>query len=387
MRNNVAKAKFLVEENDELQRAIRLRIEQVVSEVLIHFRDVVSIVLIGTLGRGEGIWKLDYGIPKLTSDVDILIVTRNSQSLPEPLKYLSFEQEVEIPVTFNLATHRNLTRHRKGTYAMDIKEGGNVIWGEDVIKHLPEVRSEDIGFEDIVALFFNRGLFSIMDLSPDDLISTDITVLIRLSHEASKMVSTCADMILISNVAYTPSTVTRLLGAKELMERGTMMDFTNRQGFLELLDLTIKFNLDKDRPFIESIQSYWLSARRYLMDIFSILFCKEHPGAQLPNTLHLLSEYGKPSVKLRAYTWYRLLRLGKIPNLLPHVDPVISWKKAVLMAFMAIEVDELLEEKVYEAEQSLAKIYWRKDPGGNVNERWICLRDELRMLRLEYVFI
>jgi len=387
MRNNLAKVKFLAEANSELQRTIRVRIEHVISEVLAHFGGVVSIVLIGSLGRGEGIWKLDDGSAKLTSDLDLLIVTSNSQSLPEPLRHLSYERGAQIPVNISLATHRNLNRRRKGTYAMDIKEGSLVIWGDDVIEHLPEVRPEDIGFEDIVALFFNRGLFSIVDFSPGDLVSTDKTVLIRLSHEASKMVSTCADMISITANTYTPSTLTRLKITKEMVEKGTIAIDIDQQGFLALLDLTIEFNIDKKRPYIENIQHYWLSARLYLMDIFSMLLSKEHPGAHLPDALHLLSEYSRPSVKLRVYTWYRLLRLGKIPSLLPHVDPVVSWKKAVLTAFMAITADELLEEHVHEAERSLGKIYWRRDTGGSVNARWIRLRDELRMLRLEYVFI
>lgn len=387
MELNLGDARLLAEENEELEQKVRLRVEQVVSEILAHLKGVVSVALIGTLGRGEGIWKVNNGQAKLTSDLDLLVVTDSPRTISRRLVHLSYEGIVDIPVTINLASEAGLKKRRKDTYSVDLRTGSRVVWGRDVVKDIPEPGAEDIGLKDVFNLFFNRALFSVIDLSLSDFTSANAAVCARLSHEASKMVATCADAVTIASGKYTASTRTRLRITRDEIEGDRLGFPIDRGEFAHLVEKTIEFNADKNSFYVEDAGDYWFRARQCLLEVVAGVFRNTYSHADILDTPVLSSEDGRVSLKYRAYLCSRLLRLRRLPVFIGTGNPVARWRGAVLGTFLAVDRDGPQENLVALAERQLSRIYLRRRSGGNLDTRWVHLRDELKRLRFEHVFI
>ena len=364
MELNLGDARLLAEENEELEQKVRLRVEQVVSEILAHLKGVVSVSLIGTLGRGEGIWKVNDGQAKLTSDLDLLVVTDSLRTLPKRLAYLNYESIVDIPVTINLASEAGLKKRRKDTYSVDLRTGSRVVWGRDVVKDIPEPGAEDIGLKDVFNLFFNRALFSVIDLSLSDFTSANAAVCARLSHEASRMVATCADAVTIASAKYTASTRTRLRITRDEIEGDRLGFPIDRGEFAHLVDKTIEFNADKNSFYVEDVGDYWFRARRCLLEVVTGVFRRTYSHADILDTPVLSSEDGRVSLKYRAYLCSRLLRLRRLPVFIGTGNPVARWRGAVLGTFLAVDRDGPQENLVALAERQLSRIYLRRRSGG-----------------------
>lgn len=191
--------------NEKLSKSIDSALEFAVHYILKELGDnVISILLTGSLSRGEGVWKFYKGDPILVSDIDLFIVVEKPISnyvLNRISNEISRRTGFSFDIKFSL--FELLPYLPKDTHTFDWKYSSKVLWGANVLDIFPKFSSEDIDQKDIIILFFNRILLTLKKFPIFGLYSTNSKIL--LSNEASKTLFTCADLIIIANGEYSPS--------------------------------------------------------------------------------------------------------------------------------------------------------------------------------------
>lgn len=139
------------------------RIQEAILAVMGH--QVLSIVLTGGYGRGEGgiAWKDGKVCP--VNDYDLVVVTKN-MSLPMFLAHRSRIQRLGERLTEQLGLGIDLALTRKkmlptmspNIFWYETREGHYVVWGEqDILTDLPGWAPEDIPLSEGTRLLLNRG--------------------------------------------------------------------------------------------------------------------------------------------------------------------------------------------------------------------------------------
>lgn len=373
--------RFFVKENVEAERKIENLIERVKSEILNYFnKDIVSISLIGSFAVGEGVLKKKNGEVKIISDLDLFVITKIREKIPKKLEETlkDIEDETGITVDLKIKRYIKLRFLPKDTHTLDIKKSGIVIHGKDVVPVLPEFEEGDITSKDIFFLFFNRIILSIEEYSPGDIAASHKNKLERLSHEASKTMFTCADMIGIHHGNYPSSIVKRV----KFVENKLGKIKINKEKFLKDLNTALKFRFEEtNKLYLENAHNYWFRARNYLINLF-IFFLEEiyhirdiskYPYLESKNTSFRREIR---SIYKSLQTIYILLKMKKVPKFLWKIRPSTCCKMASLMLYMAI--DNKIERKyVMKAEEYLSKVYFRRKNWHDTKGTWILLRDEL----------
>ncbi len=267
----------------------------------------------------------------------------------------------------------------RDTHTYDIKYTGRVIYGIDVRKHFPIIKQTDIGEKDIVFLFFNRALLSIEELSPQILQSQNNGDLEKISHEASKTIFTCADLITINFGSYHPSIISRINKIRKLMPNVNLK--LENQEFLSDLERAYNFKYkNQDELYINDAFTLWQRGKKALLTLFKEFILRknnldniiQYPIFEKRKKFEELSIYKiLKSIKSRQILW----KQGVIPTF-PKGNIGINCKMAVLMLYLAL--DQKIDQKyVKNAENYLNKVRLPLQPDKKFTNKWTRLQNEL----------
>jgi len=340
--------------------------------------DILSIILMGSFARGEGIWKKLEERIEILSDIDLLVVLKGHKRIPtqlsEEIRRIKNKMNIQIDIRFKSSFR--LRFYPKDTHTYDYLHISQVIYGRDIKKLFPRVFREDIGKSDIEALFFNRAKNNIKECSPAYLTSNSGKDLLMLNYMAAKTMFTCTDIMSIYHRNYSPFIDERIKFGRENLKTFGILP----ERFLEDLDIAHRFVFEQPAaPTIENIRDYWARARGYLLRLFLFANGRKNEFNEIfnyPFSLRLscvekIRLFYK-RIKFVRVLWKRYNRF----TLFRRFHPVIYCRMASLMLYMAIDKDK---EEAYtrKALEYFSNLYHLENEMGKTGDIWMTLRSNL----------
>ena len=375
---NLDRFVFLKIENKEARKKILNLVRVVVPEILRHSSSVVSIMLVGSFARQEGVWKVKREKIKIMSDLDLLVITKKRENISERLRKPLKELEQKVGTTVDLTSIRysDLEKLPKNTHTLDRKRG-LTIWGKNVTSKFPKFEKDDIDFKDILFLFFNRVLLTLENLIFIDFKCTNEDFLERLSYEATKTMFTCTDLINIYCNDYQTSFTEKVKNVNKQL-RTTNVEIDKKM-FLKDLNKASNFVFkETSLLYFPRSYEYWLTARNYLIKLFFSFLEKEKNQKTIVACIDALKLTKKLTLKSWLILSYKLLRSKRIPRIFWKMHPSIYCRIASLLLYLAIgKRNSLTEKYVIDSEAELSKVYFFKKSDGKAWNRWIRTRDDL----------
>ena len=368
-------------------------VERVTEAILCRLgaAEVVSVLLIGSLARGEGVWKSGPMCPAIQSDLDLFVVTRWQRRVPNLLRsdLERLERESGVSVDVRLAPRPRLCLYPKTVGVLDIYEHHDLLFGPEPTRWLPRVDADALDHKDIAYSFFNEVILSVAELSPVDLTASDQDSLSRLSYRATKTLFTCAGMMCLHRGCYRPT----MSGRIALVAAEKQVPLADDGGvFLEDLRSAYAFRFEEpDVRYLPGALASWHRARNYLVEAYRQSLDAEYGTRDvtayprltlrdMPPTEWVRDLYG------RFLTTRSALRVGRIPWWSGWTSPSTCCRMAALMLYLALD-EQLDGRRVLQADAYLSRLY-RRRPSANdgLEAVWTRLRDELMTLHQDGVF-
>jgi hypothetical protein len=149
--------RYVFDENPKIRRKIQSDLSQIIDE-LKFFPQIVSIVLGGGFGRGEGSILIEKGKVKPLNDYDIYIFVNkeiDKNLIYQIEKKLAEKLEI-IWVDIQQITYSKIKKLKPHQYIFDIKYGGRVIYGKNILSELKNFQSEEIPLDSAEKLLMTR---------------------------------------------------------------------------------------------------------------------------------------------------------------------------------------------------------------------------------------
>jgi len=156
---NIDDLKIFQVKNEEAKIKVIRALDDIVSKLCQYCgNDIVSIVLFGSIAKGEGVFKRKNKTIKIISDLDLLIVTKRRIPILLKLKKLrqaikEIEKKENVCVDLKFICYNKLRHLATDTHTLDRREG-ITIWGKDITSEFPKFRHSDISIEDAIFFIF-----------------------------------------------------------------------------------------------------------------------------------------------------------------------------------------------------------------------------------------
>ena len=267
---------YTVREDPRIDACISTHLSAIVDAVRRELPNVAAIVLIGGFGRGEGSVLLEGDRVVPVNDYDIVLATRlpfNRACLTDLANRLALQVGIRhidlIPIPID-----EFDSLPPSQFNHDMKYGGKVLWGEDVLSAIPDIAPVVISLADARQLLINRAVCLLegfpnkhrmgIQLPEDRFFSFNQTV---------KVVLACGEALLIQVGHYTHSYVAR----REVVQ--TL--FPNRYELLHLHEIATSFKLRPVQEPGKDLLEFWTSAmREYTRTLCDIVL---KPGTRYPS--------------------------------------------------------------------------------------------------------
>lgn len=145
--------------DNKINGYIVMQLSMILEEIRYKIKyNLKSIILLGGFGRGEGSVLIESGRVIPLNDYDILLVTDN---LIPPYKLTTIlskelQKKLGIHLDIQIKKYSSIPLLPPLIMNYEIKYGSKVIWGEDVLKKIPNYKPTEIPLWDGVSLLFNR---------------------------------------------------------------------------------------------------------------------------------------------------------------------------------------------------------------------------------------
>ncbi len=302
----------------EVEKHMKIIVEEIKKEV----KDVVSVLAIGGLGRGEGSFLIEKGKVVPLNDYDIYLITKKLVNF-EKLKKISEKatkkikkdskfsfskasSKMEFYIDLRNLTFNNIKKVPSMVKYYEIKNSAKIIYGRDVRKDMPEISLKEIPLEDGLRFLINRASLLIESFDIDNLNSEEARK--TINYYIIKNYLTFAEALLLLNQKFVCSYKKRA----EIFDNCFKKDFPELYKKIPNLPEKIrKFTEQKLRPqknfLFQDPTKNWLEARRdfliianfYLEKAFEL---KSNTPIELSNSLKklnnkFLSNYIKIEIK------------------------------------------------------------------------------------------
>lgn len=226
---------------------------------------VSAVVLVGGFGRGEGSVLVENGRILPVNDYDLVLAT----SLPCDQSHLinlatRLAQQIgirhidliPIPIT-------DFGSLPPSQFNYDMKYGGRVLWGEDVLSMMPPIAPATIPLSDGGRLLINRAV-CLLEGFPDSRSMGDVTSRFFSFNQTAKVVLACGEALLVQAGRYTHSYARRNVVVHEL--------FADRTEFCSLHETAVRFKLWPIREPEGALLSFWNGALgEYVRTLYEIV--------------------------------------------------------------------------------------------------------------------
>jgi hypothetical protein len=263
-------------------KEVKKHMEIIVSEVKKILPEVISVMTIGGLARGEGSFLIEKKKVMPLNDYDVYIITKKKISF-EVLKTISenASKKINKETNFSFSKSSNLMEFYVDLRNMtldeiqkvepmlkyfEIRESARVIYGQDVRKIMPNFSLEDIPAEDGLRFLMNRASLLVESFDIENL--EDYNTKKTIFYYIGKNYLTFAESLLFLNRKFVASYQKRA----EIFSKCYKEDFKGLNEILPDLDKRIKFFTDyKLKPskelFNQEVTPYWLQARKDMLEV------------------------------------------------------------------------------------------------------------------------
>jgi hypothetical protein len=272
-----------------VDKEVKKHMEIIIEEVKKIIPDVVSIMVIGGLARGEGSFIVEkkeitplndydiYLITKKKIDFDTLkLISENASKKINKKTNFSFSESsslMEFYVDLRNMTVKEIKKVEPMLKYFEIRESAKVIYGKDVRKIMPPFSLEDIPLEEGFRFLMNRAslLIESFDINNLDEYDTKKTIL----YYIGKNYLTCAEALLLLNKKFVSSYEKRA----EIFSDCYKKDFKELYEIIPDLNEKVKFFTNhKLKPskklFDEDVKEYWITARKDILEVLKYYLSK-----------------------------------------------------------------------------------------------------------------
>lgn len=355
---------------------IQNQLDIVVAEIRKAIPEVISIILMGGYGRGEGTVEVKDSKPRLINDFDLYIITEKYipdkflENLAQHCSKLlgkggiahpeAFEQQYDLDKFFHIDIRCLVKKRLKNLPPIiryyEMKSSSTVLWGENVLKEFPEIKPGKIPKPEALRIIMNRLMLLLMAFKTEFFkqeMSSDESQI--LFYYLTKSYLTMVEALLIFSGDYKPTYTERTAVFSQVF----FQKFPDLAKQLPDLFEEVKF-YHRFKEIQQKIErdplAAWDKCRKYLGIIFH--YCLEQfLEKKLPLNWLALSQVLKKELAksyFKPYLNYLLKRY--------HLDNELFEDLGVRAAqiFMSFKYFRLLKN-------DLKKFYWPafslKDPG------------------------
>jgi hypothetical protein len=263
-------------------KEVRKHMKILIEEVKMIIPDVVSIMVIGGLARGEGSFLIEKKTVIPLNDYDVYLITKKRIDF-ETLKNISenVSKKINKKTNFSFSKASNLMEFYVDLRNMtideikkvepmlkyfEIRESAKVIYGEDVRKVMPNFSLKDIPLEEGLRFLMNRASLLIESFDINNL--RDYNTKKTILYYIGKNYLTFAEALLFLDKKFVVGYEKRA----EIFSKCYREDFKELYDILPDLDKRIKFFTDyKLKPskklFNQAVTKYWLEARKDMLEV------------------------------------------------------------------------------------------------------------------------
>ena len=260
---------FTVHQDPFIDDHIENDLNIIAKSVLERIKGVISLVLVGGFGRGEGSILIEGGLVKPLNDYDIVMVTDYpvdqgkvkslTQELIDKLKIRLVDL---IPIEMGEIPSLPPTQ-----FNYDMKYGGYCFWGEDVLSLIPEYLPEEIPLESGKTVLFNRMICLLecySDAFEERTLSDEEKFF--LYNQCVKAILACSEALLIKKKKYHPSCIEREKRFEEEYPELRNLIALNHQATAFKLRPTRKIELKDAQFWSQTVSEYVNVLSLYLKD-------------------------------------------------------------------------------------------------------------------------
>lgn len=356
---------------------IQNQLDILVAEIKKAIPEVISIILMGGYGRGEGAIKIkEDGQPQLINDFDIYIITE--KYIPDDFleklalrcsKLLgkggiahpeAFEEQYNLEKFFHIDIRCLVRKRLKNLLPTiryyEMKHNSTVLWGENILKEFPTIKIEDIPKSEALRIIMNRMMLLLMAFKPEFLqkkINSDEKQI--TFYYITKSYLTIVESLLLFTHNYQPTYSQRTEVFNQIFSQTFPSLAKQLPDLVEKVNFYTQFKFQPqkidDNPIVN-----WHKCRQSLGIVF--YYCLEiFFGKKLPTKWVLLVEELKSNLAKKYFNSYinYILKKYRLNNLLLEKLGVFA-----VQIFMSFKYFWLLKK-------DLGKFYWPalslKDPG------------------------
>lgn len=290
-----------------------------------------SIVIAGGFGRGEASFLEEDGEFKALSDCEVAIVSNrpiSKKKLAKLSRELTRRTGMEVVISNSLLL-RAYTRFpvpamvsrkiwRPSIQHFDLKEGSQVIYGQNILNRLPAIRPEEIPLWEGIRLMLNRMAAS---LSYFPVGSTDIERSEAI-YWINKVIIACQDALLLSIRYYHYSYEARNLMLQEIFPRRFSELNIKIPKFLPLAARAAEYKLRPEKgAYTEDLSELWFDTAEMCDQVFRYII-REDMGFTFNNYADFQPKYlGHLNIRKKYY-------LGVVPSSI--LQNIIIIKRMIL---------------------------------------------------------
>jgi len=253
----------------KINKMLTINLRTIVKKILATIPGVISIYLIRSYSRGEGSVLVSGSEIKLMSDLDVMVLSREKDSIIQAKgRKLASLRTTPLPnmeimeghpfVEIIIMNDCEFEKSKPSLFNYELKTA-KCIYGNDVICNLPNIK--EISIKEVFRVLFDRIFAILSELSPD-LYRKDSNYINkrRLSFETAKLICACRDSILILNGIYFQTETER---QEYIVQNRSSMLLSEIDRVQDLLDMTNKayrYRLNPDTVFENNIFMYGKNA-------------------------------------------------------------------------------------------------------------------------------
>jgi len=379
--------------------ALQKNIESIVSGDVLAIRNLIldsikgieSVILTGSIARGEAAYTFRDSELILLSDYDIIVVVKN-RALP-----LAISKSSELEALISSRVGRKVSigavprlfwkRAPRTTFFYGIKRTGKTLYGKNILGEIPINEAHDIEKEDGLSILFNylnqllgiyvpsnSGFFQMKSVGNGSILST-----------SSRAILSSAEALLVLEGKYDPS-LKRRTQLLETEARDRLMSFV--QTYPEFPDLLSTALRIRDAPSQDCVDSYgnpqdfWFRSKECLLEL-TRYYLEEHFQIHADENTDVIHHYTAIPDRISRNIQYFLLKsiferkLTINANLFRH-SIRRRFQSAVFLLASSLEEDRISGEELRCATDLVSEFLpSRTVPRDSPMRSWLDLRTEV----------
>lgn len=259
--------------NDEIGNQLSI----IVNEIL-KYRDklgIVSIVLLGGFGRGEGSVIFRNGAVRPLNDYDVNIVIKKhflffddlpSLNVSKIIKIIcdNIKDKIEVShVDIGVIPYSKLSTLPNTIANYETKYGGKILWGEDVLKKMPHYNPKEIILSCGITLLFNRFNCLINGFPPANSNRNEHSII-----QSVKSLHACCESLLLLSGDYHYSYEERNKRFKTIFPQKFSELYKKIPQLSEYVDKATKFKLYPDYVMFPDYEKLWETTVDMYFEVF-----------------------------------------------------------------------------------------------------------------------